>query len=532
MTETKLPWLMGQSIFQYVKTNINKEGFFTKKSLPDSMTIVSIPDFSADLGGTDAYLVMADNFEESLVAASIYDAIEAYEKSPGPEQALALYGKVCSTACITYHEELVELLGNKTLSAALQKLALTWLYNSPHREAVKFAILLCGLIRLNAPAKHFEFGAKLHQELLMLARCEEFTCYVVYTGHFNKTLTSQELFALIQHTTGWGKVCAMEAYQYKTPAEQEWLLVHGTELSVSYPGIGLLALQQGHLAEELDKRKLGHATYIGCLKAVNNYLLFLLGYGELDDSDEERFPVVDLNKLIGNVLRHAKNYCETIEDVAGLINLSQELRAMAEAEDWQYISSNHCHLLLSQAEKLLFHKDWLPEITAQLLKADGSVNYAVVSFAVAMQADIHTKLFAILKKDPWQTELYYYLLLTHNKRRFNAVMAFAKKYLMQYKDKEGALDPILAALGLRGGTEGSEVVIAGLTSIYDGTRGQALSVLENSSLEAITPEVRAALVRARAMSQHPFLVFRIDVVLKKKQLNLNSLLETLSRMDG
>ena len=77
---------------------------------------------------------------------------------------------------------------------------------------------------------------------------------------------------------------------------------------------------------------------------------------------------------------------------------------------------------------------------------------------------------------------------------------------------------------------GTEFVIAGLTSIYDSPRSYALNVLEGWDEEYITPEIKAALIRAKAMSQHPFLPLRIDALLKKDNLDLSGFISSLNNM--
>ena len=525
MAKKTEPWLQGQSIFAYVQDNIGKDGFFQATSLPDRAMAATDSVLALDLGAADAYLATTEEMIDNPLGENIYEALMSYSSTPTQENAVMLYLGVCGSPCIIYHEALVAHLETEKLNPALQKLALSWLYHAPQREAVKFAIVIAGLILLNPKDK--KFAKKLKQDLLMLARCEEFTCYVLFALVLSSSLSDREAWELMLHTTGWGKICCMEEYEFTTPKEKEWLLCHGADLTVPYPGIALLVLKQGQLQETLARPELSHNMYNGILSTIHNYLLFLLNYENGDDLDlEEEIPAFDLYTVIKQLLHHATKYTSTLEDIAGLFNLAELLTAIAENQHWQQISSNQCHLLISETEKLIFKKNWLPIITAQLLRKDGSVNNLAVSLALALHMDIHLKLMQLLKEYPAKTELYFFLLQTENKRRFHAVLGFAKKHLAEYATSPEALKPILTALSNKP-QEGVEFIIAGLTSIYDEIRAYALNALENWPQIAITSEIKIALIKAKAMSQHPLLALRVDLLLKKKTINLDNFIEIL-----
>jgi hypothetical protein len=529
MAKKTEPWLQGQSIFSYVQDNIGKDGFFQSSTLPDRVSATTDSILSLELGAADAYLSSTEDVENNSLGESIYEALMSYSNTPTQENAVLLYMGVCGSPCIIYHESLVPLLESEKLTPALQDLALSWLYHAPQREAVKFAIVIAGLILLNP--KNKKSAQKLKKDLLMLARCEEFTCYVLFALELSSTITSEEAWDMMLHTTGWGKICCMEDYEFNTPEEKEWLLCHGCELTVTYPGIALLVLKYGQLKDTLNRSELSHSMYSGILSTLHNYLLFLLNYenGAIADMEEE-IPRVDLYGSINQLLHHATKYTTTLEDIAGLFNLAELLTAMAENEHWQQISSNQCHLLISETEKLIFKKNWLPIITAQLLRKDGSVNNLAVSLALALHLDIHTQLLKLLKEDPARTDLYYFLLQTDDKRRFHAVLKFAEKHLPQYATSKEALKPILTVLNNKP-KEGSAFIIAGLTSIYDEIRAYALNVVESWPQVSITPEIKVALIKAKAMSQHPLLSFRIDLLLKKKTIDLDNFIEILDDID-
>ena len=526
MNKKTQPWQKGESLFPYVKKNIGVDGFYCGKDLPDRIISSSDPNFSLELGTTDAYLSMSSDIDNEKMQDDVYKKIMAFCEHSSAENEAQLYKTVCRCQCISYCETLIDSLAQEELPLKLVHLAENWLYNAPQREAVKFAIIICGIFNLDTMSRSYELDVK--KDLMLLALCEEFTFYVIFALDMSNITTDDDLWEIISHTRGWGKIHAMESFTYDTVPKRDWLLSYGNDLSVAYPGIALLGIQEGHMLDFLQRPHLSSELYRGILKTLNNYVLFLIDYDSENENDPE-LPFCDTYTLIKECLRHSVEYNETLEDVILLANLSQELKALAANENWQAISANNCHLLISTTEKLIFHKDWLPEISIKLVNEDDSINYLAISFSFAVKVDIRPKLMHLLKANPLRTELYAFLLLTRDKKKFNTVLNFARKHLNIYQNGEHTLDSLLLALSRKNGL-GSEFVIAGLTSIYDSPRSYALNVLEGWDEEYITPEIKAALVRAKAMSQHPFLPLRIDALLKKDNLDLSGFISTLNNM--
>lgn len=526
MNEKINPWQKGQSLFPYVKKNIDINGFYCGKNLPDRIISSSDPNFSLELGTTDAYLSMSSDIDNEQMQEEVYQKVKIFCEDSSAQNEAQLYKTVCHCQCISYCETLIDRLSQDELPLTLVHLAENWLYNAPQREAVKFAIIICGIFNLDTMSRSYEIAVK--KDLMFLARCEEFTFYVIFALDMSNITTEDDLWEIISHTHGWGRIHAMEAFTYDTIPKREWLLSNGSDLSVTYPGIALLGVQEGHMLDFLQRPKLSHNLYRGILKTLNNYVLFLIEYDKENANDPE-LPFSDTYTLINQLLGHSLEYNQTLEDGILLANLSQELKTLAADENWQAISANNCHLLISATEKLIFHKDWLPEISRKLVNEDNSVNYLAVSFSFAVKIDIRNKLIHLLKENPLRTKLYPFLLLTNDQKKINAILDFARKNLNMYREEEHILDPLLMALANKNGL-GAEFVIAGLTSIYDSPRSYALNVLEGWDEQYITSEIKVALVRAKAMSQHPFLPLRIDALLKKEALDLAGFISALNNM--
>lgn len=518
------PWQKDTSIFYYVKQHIDEDGFFVGDNLPKGEYSFINPAVGLELGAGDAFLIMSEDEDDTKIMESVYRAIKEYMLAPNEKNRDDLYQLVAFSQCVSYCESLVERLSKEKLPAFLLALAEEWLYEAPSREAVKFAIVICGLFDLNSAAQKKHKNIK--DDLRLLARCDEFTYFVLFSFRLNNIEDELDLWNIIQTTYGWGRVHAMEAAKYNTPEEKNWLLRHGCELDVSYPAIALRCIQDGNMLAALQKPVIDEDLYRGILNALNNYLEFLLDF----DAENENYPNLEILNTFGllkELLRHAEHFSDSIEDMIGIINLSTSLQKLADENCWETLDANNCHVLISLVEKIIYSKDWLPEIKIKLVNSDGSVNFLVADFAEALNIDIWEMLAALLRANPQISKLYTYLLDTEDDERYTEILNFARQHLYLYAEDEHAMQPILKSLETRPGT-GEDLLIPALTSLYDWPRSCALDVLDVWGIEYLTPPLRAALLKANNLAQHTLLSLRIKFLLENKIFDLESAVKILT----
>ncbi|MCH3915462.1 MAG: hypothetical protein LKE29_09425 [Acidaminococcaceae bacterium] len=521
----KAPWLTGESLFTYVKNNIDEEGYFASDTLPDRSADTPGSQIGMELGSEDGFASVFTNEEKEPLTKKIFDLTQNYSNDPTEANAFSLYYEVCASDCILYHETLLNKLAQDKISPALQNLAIEFLYHAPEREAVKFAILVCGLSLLNLdnPVQ----AKKLHEDLLLLSRCEEFTVHVIYACELNHELSQDDFWNIMTHTNGWGKIYAMESYNFDTQEKRDWLLAYGSDISVLFPTIALNIIKDGHLTEAAERPILSKELVIGMLRTITYYVILLFDTnGENEEEENDVLPVIDLADLLGKILKSAKKHCNRLELAYWLYRLTELLNVIAENQKWEILGANQCHLLLSEAEQLLFSKDWRLDIIENLIDRKGRINYMVIEFALDIGLDINKELLALLKEDPQRTELYSVLLQAKDKRIFNTALSLAKKNLASYMKDARCLSPILGALSNKPGV-GREFIAAGLTSIFDVTRAAAINALEKWPAKNITPTLRLSLIKGKELCQNPYLTFRIDAILNNKKLDINSFLEDL-----
>lgn len=524
-TRTK-PWKQGKSIFDYIKNNLDQEGFFTKENLEDRAVVAGDNQELLEPGAADAFLASSGQAEEAsdAVGTQIYQVLEAYAEDPTPENATMLYMGISSTPCILYYESLVDALSEERIPQPLWELAREWLYEASSRETVKLAIVICGLYMLNE--QDLVVNWQLKRDLLLLARCEEFTSFVIYALELCHQLEQEDLQDMLQHTSGWGKLCAIQTYDFSTPEDQAWLVIHGCELTITYPAVSVLIFSKVNIPALLDEPHLEPPQFGGICRLLLNYLAFLLGFQQVQLPDAEKLPVIDLFSVMQKFLKHAREYHRDLMAAAALTNLAEGFQTMVDDECWDYLTMNQCHILISELESLVLSIDWLPEIKKKLVEEDGRTNLVVIHMAYALDLDIHKELWSLLKKDPKRTELYEFFLDTSDKRRFNRVMKFAREHADEYLQEEHEMEPLLEALTDHPG-EGEDLLEKALTSIYDSCRGTALGVLDSWPDKNWSPQMRLALLKAREMSQHPLLKLRVDVLLKKRTMDFASFLDVI-----
>ncbi len=306
-----------------------------------------------------------------------------------------------------------------------------------------------------------------------------------------------------------------------------WLLRHGCEIEIDYAPICLVVMRKGQLLHHLHKEQLDYKTYRGCLLIINNFIMMLDRY-YIGNSDPTYIDIsgIDSKTLISELLRHAERYDKTPADLIGIINISIGLQKLITDSNWAALPSNASHELVSRCEKLIYSRDWYEEVQAQLFKEDGSVNYTTAEFAFELDIDIWERLFDYLKQHPLESALFPYLLGFENDERPQKVLTFIEKNINTYTQSETALLIPLKYLETHPGT-GVPIVTAALTSIYDWPRGAASIILEEWGHEQLTPALRAALITARRLSQHPLITMRIDALLENKPFSVATMLEQL-----
>ena len=509
------------SIFAYVMDQLDENGLYQGGALIDDPT----PSLPRPLGSDDAYIYTAEMPPDLPGAEAVCSMLLAYADEPSATAKAVLEEALIKILCVSVCDPLVELLSEDEVPEPLLALAEDWLYTAHKRELVKYAIVILAVFGLEKLRK--EHSENLWDDLVDLCRCEEFTFFLTFAYRINNIAPQDELWELVRSTRGWGRIFTLYDLECTTEEEEIWLLRHGCEIEIDYAPICLVVMRKGQLLHHLHKEQLDYKTYRGCLLIINNFIMMLDRY-YIGNSDPTYIDIsgIDSKTLISELLRHAERYDKTPADLIGIINISIGLQKLITDSNWAALPSNASHELVSRCEKLIYSRDWYEEVQAQLFKEDGSVNYTTAEFAFELDIDIWERLFDYLKQHPLESALFPYLLGFENDERPQKVLTFIEKNINTYTQSETALLIPLKYLETHPGT-GIPIVTAALTSIYDWPRGAASIILEEWGDEQLTPALRAALITARRLSQHPLITMRIDALLENKPFSVATMLEQL-----
>ena len=223
-------------------------------------------------GTSDSYMASMPDRPQEEVGSVIAGALAAYAKNPDSKAEKELYASISSVPFIIYNDYLVDLLSTQEIPDALWNLCHRWLYHAFAPEVLKLAITVTGLHLLNE--ENLNEVERLHKDLMLLARCEELTSFVVYALELGHLLENEDLWEILTHTRGWGRVCAMSTYDFITPEEKHWLLLHGCDLTVDYPAVALLVIEKSNFLEMLEKERMDDETFDAVLHTMVDYLDF------------------------------------------------------------------------------------------------------------------------------------------------------------------------------------------------------------------------------------------------------------------
>lgn len=510
-----------QSIFAYIIENIGYNGIYQGGALIDDPT----PSLPRPLGSDDAYIYTAEMPPDLSAAEAVCQMLLVYSEDPSPAARAVLEEALVKILCISICDPLVNFLSEQELPKALLTLAEDWLYTSHKRELVKYAIVILAIVGLEKLRR--EHSEKLWEDLLDLGRCEEFTFFLTFAYRINNIKPQEELWELLRCTKGWGRLFALYDIECDNENDELWVLQNGCKIDIDYAPICLVVMRKGQILHHLSKEHLDYETYRGCLLTATNFVMMLDRYYIGDSPTSIDIRGIDSEKMLRQLLRHAEVYAAAPKDLIGIIHLSVGLQMLIVESNWNALPANTLHELVGSCEKLIYSRDWHKEVQDKLFNADGSVDYTIAEFAFELDIDVWDRLFAYLQQHPLESGLFPYLLGFENDDRPQKVLNFIEQNLNTYSQSETALLIPLKYLENHPG-KGTTIITAALTSIYDWPRGAASIILEEWGHESLTPPLRAALITARRLSQHPLITMRIDALLENKPFSVATMLEQLN----
>ena len=504
------------SIFEYVKNNIDEEGRFAGDVLPDD----PMPTVPRPLGAEDAYYYTTEVPPDVEGAEQTVKLLKQHLAIPCLESKRRLYDHLCKIVVAGICDSFLEKFTTDDLTPEIMELAEEFFYNSSHREPVKFSMLIFGLYGMESVKEQLP---DLWKDLMTLARCEEFTFFFLYSCRATNFAPQEEVWQLLHCTKSWGKVYAINSAEFNTPDKQQWLIENGYDLNIEYPPLSVKMIIEGKLSEALEASEIDYATYKGAAAILNNFLLLLNNFAPAVIEQNFNTTSIDLEDLLTKLLRHAQNFATKPEEILDIVALCIGLNTLVDTQNWYKLSANQCHTIIAACDKIIYQRDWQAEIDATLITAEG-VNYPLCDFAYELDIDIWPRLFSYFCEHPTEIQLLPYLLAYTGDDRSEKVLNVVEQNIYQYIIDQNALLVPLRYLRNHPG-KGVGIIIAALTSLYDWPRGIACMILDEWGSDHLTPALRHALHTAQGLSNHPVVNARIEALLTGKKYKIEDVVE-------
>ncbi len=507
--------MKNKNIFSYIKKHTDGKGRFTAKSLPDRPR----PTVPNPLGSSDAVFYTSDvppDVERGLETAEM---VRSYLKSPDPADRHRLYQHICRQYTAGICDTFMESFAQEGCCGLLFDLGRNFLYNSSHREPVKFAYLIFSLYGMRKIA---EKDPELWQDIIDTARCEEFTFFFFYACRMSSYMPQDTVWELLRCTYGWGRVCALNEAVCTDEEERLWLIKNGCSTGVEYPPASVRIIHESRLAGYLKNPEISFEEYKGAAAIINSLLQFIIAVNP--EMLEEDFNTADINMagLLRDFLHHAEIFTGKPAEALDILAVSFGLRHISDEKIFSLLSAEDCHLLMADCDRIIYSRNWQDDIDAGLI-AGGRINYTVCDLAYELEIDIWQRLYDFWRSHLLETELFPYLLDGGSEERAGKVLSLISANINLYLADEKALLAPLHYLREHPGT-GESIIIAALTSLYDWPRGIACALLDVWGPDYITPPLRDALYCARRLSNHAIVNARIDALLNGVEFSYETLI--------
>ncbi len=506
---------MTETIYQYILQNTDEHGRFTANVLCDEK-LSTIP---KPLGAEDAFYYTLNHEPNPQAASKIIKTLRKYLAEPSQKYRSELYNTLKGMLFAEYCDPFCDAFDRDDINVIAYDLARRFFYNAAKREQVKFALLLFGLYGMEQIKNS---DAELWQDLVKIAHCEEFTFPFLFACRLTNFTPQQEVWELVKHTNGWGKVFSIIDCHCRDDEDRLWLLEYGPEIDVEYPPLSVKFIMETKL-ETLLQQPLTYKQYKSAIVIIGNYLLMLNNFPAKLIEENFNVRAFNLYKLLSDLLKQSAVHVNKIEDVLDMLTYNTALHQLADEQNHSQLSLNQCQLLIAACEKIIYSKDWSKDIQTKII-VDGKVNYTLCDFAYEMDLDIWQDLYDFWLRHPQEVALFPYLLSYEGGERSEQVLKQITRLIPQYAANQEALMIPLRYLSMHPGA-GEQIICAALTSIYDLPRGVACSILDEWGVDLITPAIYEALIKGRKMSNNEVVSVRIDNLLQGKKFDINKFLK-------
>lgn len=513
------PWGGKESIYNYIKRNINSEGILAPghDELPDSAEYFQDKSFRWVSGAMDGVMGhhtgIGDNNERVLKALKL---LRKQVKKPSNATRRDTYLEFMEDDLLGYIDSLLDLLRKQPdlNYQALYDEAKWFAKEGAHRGVVKIGIALLGI-----------FDCEKDEELLLtLGKHEEFTLYVAVAIMNGFSNSNQKIFEMAKCVRGWGKIHLVERLEANSDEIRDWLLKYGCDNNIMPGYLAYTCAVKGDLKHALESQSIDKELYNGAGLIIS--ALIEGGPAENIDDYDDAMPV------IADFIRHSKTHCKTLSDFWVISCISNFLAEDGEVWNnrleagWDIKVKENC---LDECKKIIRQEKWEKLVWDDLGSEDNYLKFNAAQVARILGIDIWEHMYAELQAKPLDGRLYYELMRTDNRERIIKLLKFAEENL-PLKDiasgygnemglgsdymAHGCLDFILQDLGRYEGV-GGKLILTGIQSPVTRNRNMALRVLEEWNKSSWPGGITEILNELYMLEENPNVKEKIETLLKK-----------------
>lgn len=514
-----LPWVGRESIYNYIKRNLDKEGKLSSEceELPDSAEFYEDKSFRWVAGAMDGVMGHhGGTGEENVEVYRILKLIRKQVAKPNNAARRETYMAFMNDEILGYVDPLLDLLRNQSdlNFDVLYEEAKWFASEGAHRGVVKMGVALLGL-----------FNCEQDEELLFtLGKSEEFTLYAAVAIQNGFSDPNEKLFGLAKSVHGWGKIHLVERLSADTDEIKDWLLKHGCSNSIMPEYLAYTCAVNGELDKALQRPDIDRELYEGAGVIISA----LIGGGPAEDIDDYHMSM----PVVSNFLKHSSVHCSTLRDLLVVADIKYYLGQEDEiwkkrlGKGWNSGIRNEC---LEACNNIISEERWNGIVWSELKSQDSFRKYCAVRAARILEIDTWDRLYGELQSKPLDSGLYYELMRTDNLDRIKKLVAFAEENL-PLKDiatgpgnesgigpgfeAHGCLDFILQDMDKHEGV-GEKLIFAGLKSTGIRNRNMALRVLEAWNRKSWPQGTEAILKELYDIEPDSDLKESIEAILKK-----------------
>ncbi|AMM99281.1 hypothetical protein UP12_18800 [Bacillus pumilus] len=456
-----LPWDHKEKIVPFIQQQIQSHHKIVDDRLPDEDYLFDENEPRLAPGLSDYYV---DERPAPFYVKKLLKLFEKQLNHPTNETRKKTYEKIISNNMASRNSELIERFQQTQWDESrVQQEALWLLEHAAHREVVKFAVMILGCTNCE----------KYKELLFTIGMHEEFTSDVVIALKNGTIQGNEHVWRLAKSVDGWGKISAVEQLEASTPEIKRWLLTKGCENTIMNEYLAYTCALNGDLETALSEDEISKELYDGASLIIQALLEDEVSIYGIDEYS-------NASSVLCRFIHHAHKHCQTIEDFYPILKINEFLNDEQEIWEDRLNASwkQDDYKAIQEAVQPFINDSRWPKLAIDTLQQGFSSQ--ALKIALFYRLDVIEHLFALLEKDPANSELYFAVMDTNHQEHIRELCTFAETHisLLNLSDDEVAcLQYIVQDLYEHEGV-GLSLIQAALRSDDGNLQYHALSVLK------------------------------------------------------